>query len=95
MYNNIISENQGVVQIITINREEKLNALNVELIQEIGQEVARLNKEMTVRGIILTGKGQKAFAAGADISEFANFGEAEAKEMSAKGGKVFTSLGRK
>ncbi|MBT6236120.1 enoyl-CoA hydratase-related protein [Bacteroidia bacterium] len=92
MYNNIISENQGVVQIITINREEKLNALNVELIQEIGQEVARLNKEMTVRGIILTGKGQKAFAAGADISEFANFGEAEAKEMSAKGGKVFTSL---
>lgn len=92
MYNNIISENQGVVQIVTINREEKLNALNVELIQEIGQEVARLNKEMTVRGIILTGKGQKAFAAGADISEFANFGEAEAKEMSAKGGKVFTSL---
>ena len=92
MYNNIISENQGVVQIITINREEKLNALNVELIQEIGQEVARLNKEKTVRGIILTGKGQKAFAAGADISEFANFGEAEAKAMSAKGGKVFTSL---
>lgn len=92
MYNNIISENQGVVQIITINREEKLNALNVELIQEIGQEVARLNKEKTVRGIILTGKGHKAFAAGADISEFANFGEAKAKEMSSKGGKVFTSL---
>ncbi len=92
MYNNIISENQGVVQIITINREEKLNALNVELIQEIGQEVARLNKEKTVRGIIITGKGQKAFAAGADISEFANFGETKAKEMSTKGGKVFTSL---
>ena len=92
MYNNIISENQGVVQIITINREEKLNALNVELIQEIGQEVARLNKEKTVRGIIITGKGQKAFAAGADIAEFANFGEAQAKEMSAEGGKVFTSL---
>ncbi|MDA8886119.1 enoyl-CoA hydratase-related protein [Bacteroidia bacterium] len=92
MYNNIISENQGVVQIITINREEKLNALNVELIQEIGQEVARLNKEKTVRGIILTGKGEKAFAAGADISEFANFGETEAKEMSTAGGQVFTSI---
>jgi len=97
MYNNIISENNnpdgsGVVQIITINRENKLNALNVELIQEIGQEVARLNKEKSVRGIILTGKGEKAFAAGADISEFANFGEADAKEMSAKGGKVFTSI---
>jgi len=92
MYNNIISENQGVVQIITINREEKLNALNVELIQEIGQEVARLNSEKTVRGIILTGKGQKAFAAGADISEFANFDTAAAKEMSASGGTVFNSI---
>ena len=92
MYNNILSENKGVVQVITLNREDKLNALNIELIQEVGKEVARLNKEKSVRGIILTGKGQKAFAAGADISEFANFGEAEAKEMSAKGGKVFTSL---
>ena len=85
MYTNIISENRGVVQIITINREDKLNALNVNLIQEIGQEVARLNAEKNVIGIIITGKGGKAFAAGADISEFAHFNEAEAKEMSAKG----------
>jgi len=92
MYTNIISENRGVVQIITINREDKLNALNVNLIQEIGQEVARLNAEKNVRGIIITGKGEKAFAAGADISEFAHFNEAEAKEMSTKGGKVFNSI---
>jgi enoyl-CoA hydratase len=92
MYQNIISENKGVVQIITLNREDKLNALNIALIQEIGQEVARLNKEKSVRGIILTGKGQKAFAAGADIAEFAHFDAAQAKEMSAKGGRVFTSL---
>ncbi len=92
MYTNIISENRGVVQIITINREDKLNALNVNLIQEIGQEVARLNSEKNVRGIIITGKGGKAFAAGADISEFAHFNEAEAKEMSAKGGKVFSCI---
>jgi enoyl-CoA hydratase len=92
MYNNILSENHGIVQIITINREDKMNALNIELIQEIGQEVARLNKERSVRGIILTGKGNKAFAAGADISEFANFGEAKAKEMSASGHRVFDSI---
>lgn len=92
MYNNILSENHGAIQIITINREDKMNALNIELIQEIGQEVARLNKEKTVRGIILTGKGNKAFAAGADISEFANFGEAKAKEMSASGHRVFDSI---
>ena len=92
MYNNILSEDHGVVQIITINREDKMNALNIELIQEIGQEVARLNKEKSVRGIILTGKGNKAFAAGADISEFANFNEAKAKEMSASGHRVFDSI---
>jgi enoyl-CoA hydratase len=92
MYNNIISENKGVVQIITLNREDKLNALNIELIQEIGTEIARLNSEKSVRGIILTGKGNKAFAAGADISEFANFDGASAKKMSAAGGKIFTSI---
>lgn len=92
MYNNILSENQGVVQIITLNREDKLNALNIELIQEIGKEVARLNQEKKVRGIILTGKGTKAFAAGADISEFANFDATAAKEMSASGGAVFNSI---
>jgi len=92
MYKNILSENQGSVQIITINREDKLNALNIELIQEIGQEVARLNKGKLVRGIILTGKGNKAFAAGADISEFANFNSKQAKEMSTNGGKVFDSI---
>ena len=45
MYNHIISEKQGVVQLITLNRESKLNALNIELIQEIGTEIDRLNKE--------------------------------------------------
>ena len=92
MYNNIISENKGVVQIITLNREDKLNALKIELIQEIGTEIVRLNSEKSVRGIILTGKGTKAFAAGADISEFADFDVTAAKKMSAAGGKIFTSI---
>ncbi|MEY2925509.1 MAG: hypothetical protein RLZZ337_2060 [Bacteroidota bacterium] len=92
MYNNILSENQGQIQIITINREDKMNALNIELIQEIGLEIERLNKEKSVRGIILTGKGDKAFAAGADIAEFANFDEKKAKEMSASGHRVFDSI---
>lgn len=89
MYKYILSELHGVAQIITINREEKLNALNIELIQEIGKEVERLNNENAVRGIVITGKGSKAFAAGADIAEFANFNAKEAKEMSSSGGKVF------
>ena len=92
MYSHIISEKQGIVQLITIDREHKLNALNIELIQEIGREIDRLNKEHSVRGIIITGKGNKAFAAGADIAEFSNFGAKEAKEMSTNGGIVFDKI---
>ena len=66
MYSHIISEKQGIVQLITIDREHKLNALNIELIQEIGREIDRLNKEQSVRGIIITGKGKlKASGTGA------------------------------
>jgi enoyl-CoA hydratase len=92
MYTNIISENRGVVQIITINREDKLNALNVNLIQEIGQEVARLNAEKNVRGIIITGKGEKAFAAGADISEFAHFDLEQGASLSKEGQDLLFNL---
>jgi enoyl-CoA hydratase len=92
MYNHIISEKQGVVQLITLNRESKLNALNIELIQEIGTEIDRLNKEKSVKGIIITGKGNKAFAAGADIAEFSEFNAKEGKTMSTNGGIVFNKI---
>jgi enoyl-CoA hydratase len=92
MYNLITTENQGIVQLITLNREDKLNALNIELIQEIGKEIDRLNHENTVRGIIITGKGNKAFAAGADITEFAGFNKIEAEKMSTNGGIVFQKI---
>ena len=92
MYNHITSEKQGVVQLITLNRESKLNALNIELIQEIGKEIDRLNKEKSIRGIIITGKGNKAFAAGADIAEFSEFNSKEGKTMSTNGGVVFNKI---
>lgn len=92
MYKYIEVNHQEAIAIITINREDKLNALNIELIQEIGREVAHLNQKREVRGIILTGKGNKAFAAGADIAEFADFSVADARKMSAEGGKVFDAI---
>lgn len=92
MYKFIEVSRQDAVAIITINREDKLNALNIELIQEIGKVIALLNEKNEVRGIILTGKGNKAFAAGADIAEFANFSVEQAKEMSTDGGKVFDAI---
>tara|TARA_E500000178_G_C16989935_1_gene740292 strand:- start:265 stop:1044 length:780 start_codon:yes stop_codon:yes gene_type:complete len=78
--------------IITINREEKMNALNRHLLQEIKRAVEVAEKNDENHGIILTGKGEKAFAAGADIAEFADFDSKEGKAMSAEGHEVMNAL---
>jgi len=85
MYNNIITQIEDNVLVITINRESKLNALTIETLQEIKQAVNAGNEDASVYGMIVTGSGSKAFAAGADISEFANFSVDEATRMSANG----------
>ncbi|MBR9860519.1 enoyl-CoA hydratase [bacterium] len=91
-YQTISSEREGAAQIIRIERESKMNALNIQLLQEIGQEIGRLQDESGIRGIIITGSGSKAFAAGADIAEFAEFSPEKAKKMSADGHAVFNSI---
>jgi len=53
---------------VTINRPDKLNALNATVIAELGDAVTRIETDAAVRGVILTGSGQKAFVAGADIA---------------------------
>lgn len=73
MYNNILVEQKGGIQIITINRPSQLNALNKETIQELHSALDAANKDFTTGVIILTGSGEKAFVAGADIKEFADF----------------------
>jgi len=70
--NVLVSIENGIGQ-ITINRPSKLNALNVATIQELHQALDQLNKNTDVKVIILTGEGEKAFVAGADIAEFADF----------------------
>ena len=92
MYENILTEIKDEICIITINRPDKLNALNKNTITEIGQAVSAAEKDSTVKGIILTGSGSKAFVAGADISEFADFNLEEGKKLSANGHDVFNSI---
>lgn len=92
MYNNILTTVENNILTITINREAKLNALNIETLQEIKQAVLSAQKDKNVKGIILTGSGNKAFAAGADISEFVNFNEAEGTKMSADGHSVMNAI---
>ena len=92
MYQNILlQQDQGIAQ-ITINREAKLNALNIQTLQEIKHAVETANQDKTIRGIILTGSGSKAFAAGADISEFVNFSNTEAHKMSSDGHAVMNTI---
>ncbi len=92
MYTNILAENKDNTCIITVNRPDKLNALNHETIQEIGKAVAAAEKDNSVYGIVITGSGPKAFVAGADISEFSKYTVEEGKKLSADGQKVFKSI---
>ncbi|MFC6103241.1 enoyl-CoA hydratase/isomerase family protein [Olivibacter domesticus] len=75
---------------ITINREKKLNALNKETLIELNDAINRGLQDAVVKGIVLTGAGEKAFVAGADISEFSAFNEEEALHLAKDGQtKVF------
>lgn len=75
---------------ITINREKKLNALNKETLIELNDAITKGLQDAVVKGIVLTGAGEKAFVAGADISEFSAFNEEEALHLAKDGqAKVF------
>ncbi|MCH1454198.1 MAG: enoyl-CoA hydratase-related protein [Flavobacteriaceae bacterium] len=73
---------------IKINREKKLNALNRSLIDELHDRLLDFQKDASVRVIILTGNGDKAFVAGADIAEFSDFGPLEASALVQHGNQV-------
>ena len=87
-YNNIISTVNEAISTITINRPSKLNALNKETIQELHEALDHANKRKSVKVIVLTGSGEKAFVAGADISEFADFSAIEGAKLALKGQKI-------
>jgi enoyl-CoA hydratase len=84
-FENLQLELRDFMAILTINRPKKLNALNMETIEELNKAFLRLNNHPEVRVIILTGSGEKAFVAGADISEFAHFNKAQGTELARRG----------
>ena len=85
VYDNILVTFDGPSALITINRPNKLNALNKDTIKELHKALAVLQKDKEVRVIIITGSGEKAFVAGADIAEFANFSVKQGTKLAAKG----------
>lgn len=84
-YKNILIVKEDTIATITINRPEKLNALNKVTIQELHHAFEELEQNQDTRAIILTGSGEKAFVAGADIAEFAGFSVEEGVQLAAQG----------
>ena len=84
-YNNIILEIDDYLAFITINRPKKLNALNKETIAELHNAFRDLEEDGGVRVIVITGSEDKAFVAGADISEFADFDTKKGSKLAKKG----------
>jgi enoyl-CoA hydratase len=84
-YTQIISEIREKTLYITINRAQKLNALNKEVLTELADAIAFAKNSDEVLAVLITGAGEKAFVAGADISEFQNYTLEEAKELARTG----------
>ncbi len=92
MYENILVENRGYACIITLNRPTKLNSLNKDLLAELHLAVHHAQTDDSIAGIIITGSGEKAFAAGADIAEFASYTEEQGAALSRSGHTIFHNI---
>jgi enoyl-CoA hydratase len=92
-FENILTNIEDKVVTITLNRPEKLNALNAKTIEELHEALIEAENNKDIRAVIITGSGNKSFVAGADIAEFANFSVAEGKQLAATGHfKIFNFI---
>ncbi len=87
-YENILYEKKAQLAYITINRPKVLNALNMATMEELRAAFAEVKNDAEVRVVLLTGSGEKAFVAGADINELARHNPVEAKEYTHRGQSV-------
>jgi enoyl-CoA hydratase len=91
-YQNLLVEHRGGIAIVTINRPDKLNALNDRTVDELGEAFTAIGADPSIRGVILTGTGEKAFVAGADIAELSTQSPVDGKERSIRGQKVLDRI---
>jgi enoyl-CoA hydratase len=84
-FENILFENTKGITTITVNRPSKLNALNRATIHELHLALSKAQDDSNTKVVLLTGSGEKAFVAGADISEFADFSREEGERLAAEG----------
>lgn len=89
---NVILEKEGNIAIVTINRPKALNALNTETLVELDSVIDAISNDNEIFAVILTGAGEKAFVAGADISEMKDKTVVEGRKFGILGNKVFRKL---
>jgi enoyl-CoA hydratase len=92
MYQALLTTTNNGILIITINRADKLNALNNIVIEELSNIVDEVYKNSEIKSAIITGTGTKAFVAGADISEFVGLTTTEGKTLAQKGQTIFSKI---
>ncbi len=93
-YSNLRIDDRGKIRRITINRPDKLNALNRETINELHVAFAEVRHDDSVRVVVLAGSGEKAFVAGADIGELATLTPLQAQEFSRQGQAMMLEVER-
>lgn len=93
-FETLLVEQHGTVLLVTLNRPRSLNALNAQLLAELSALVAGAAADAGVRALVLTGAGDRAFAAGADIAELASLDAESARHFAASGQAVFGALER-
>lgn len=91
-YNNILYREENGIAIITINRPDKLNALNQETLAELKDIFIELKSAAGIKGVIITGSGEKAFIAGADISEFQGLNIDQAETLAMRGHHLLNAI---
>lgn len=92
-YNNIrLETDQDGIALVIVNRPEKLNALNRDTMAELSDAFTRAREEAAIRAVIVTGAGEKAFVAGADIKELAALSAVEARGFALRGQAIFRAL---
>lgn len=91
-YNNLSIGQEGGIFTLSINRPKALNALNQETLQELKAAIQHINDSREVKAVIITGEGEKAFVAGADIKEIAALNEVNARKFAEKGQEIFAML---
>ncbi|MDX5421533.1 MAG: enoyl-CoA hydratase-related protein [Hymenobacteraceae bacterium] len=93
-YTNLLLDLNNGILTITINRADKLNALNIDTIGEIKNAIQQVYDDENIKGAIFTGAGAKAFVAGADIAEIAELSEVNARSFAERGQEVFAMIER-